>query len=234
MFKELKRSIYSKLFRVSGFELRVCYTRLSSCANRTYCPQSLHIPHSYMTHQKFLSALAAGMMAFSVAAPAFAVGTAEEVLIKLSEYEETDLCVKKSGREAGRCMTDVLKRIKQLQDEFDDALRIKRREWDKANGHLGIGNERKIAFKEYMKGITEIRNTFKKRQKALEQRFFDENTVTRKNIPDVEPKDSYKAQIDMAAALAKCEGAYTKEATIRICVRQAVRMATAKGIRGTK
>jgi hypothetical protein len=199
------------------------------CVSLIFDTQSGHPPF-LMTYRTFVSGALAAAMSFSLAAPAFAA-TSDELIEQQRTFQSQDFCNGKTGREVGRCISDVLKDIKDLRDAFHDALRIERRAWDEENAGLGVGTERAAAFKAYMKSVMEKRNTFNSRQHEIEKSFFSTRKIVRKNPAPETPVEPRKiVQIDMEAAKAKCS-VYKKDDAVRVCIRQLVREANSRAVR---
>lgn len=171
----------------------------------------------------FASGMAAAL-SLSIAAPAFAA-TSDEVLLTQASFRTDDLCEGKTGAMRGRCIGDVLKRLKALRKEFRDALELERDEWKDAHAHLGVGAEYTKGLQEYTQSVNAKRRLFNEQQRVIEKVFFDEQKAIRTSATSTKPR-GYTRQVtagDLDAAEEKCSR-YKDSSALRLCMRQQLRL----------
>lgn len=174
---------------------------------------------------RFLSSLSAVAIGLSILQPAFAAATStEDVLAELASFDAATICKDREGRNLGKCIGDVVKRIGMLRDDFGQALKAERASWYEANGNLGVSAEYTIKLQQYLDGVKEKRAKFIELQRSLEKTFF----AARKQILDSAESDTktYSREVksgDLETAIMKCAKQADSKG-LRICLRQQLRL----------
>lgn len=173
---------------------------------------------------RFLSSAAAVAIGLSILQPAFAAPTSTDaVLAELASFDPATICEGREGKNLGKCIGDVIKRIGMLRDDFSQALTAERIAWYDAYGNLGATSEYTTKLQQYVEGVKEKRAKFTSLQKSLEKTFF----ATRKQILESAESNTktFTADIksgDLEAATAKC-ARQSNAKSLRICLRQQIR-----------
>jgi hypothetical protein len=177
-----------------------------------------------MKGQKFIAAAISAASLFSIATPAFAA-TSDEIIAKQMEFNANEMCGDKTERLRGKCISDVLKNISRLKDEFRDALRKERKAWDEEHETLGISAEYSAALSEYTKTVLEKRKKFDQQQRTLEKSFFAEQQKYRIDNSGTQTRGNAKriSKEEMAAGIEKC-AIQKDDSALRVCLRQQLRL----------
>lgn len=177
---------------------------------------------------RLISAAVTGALLFSLAVPAFAK-TTDEILAEQKSFKANELCEGREGTKRGKCIGDVIKRIKVLKDEFKDALEEERTAWYLEHGELGVSTEYRIALNEFLAATKAKRKTFTDQQREIEKLFFALQKEIRSNSSEITPqKERFTRRLtkaDLEAATKKCENQSKRKdlRAVRICVRQQLR-----------
>lgn len=191
-----------------------------------------------MTASRLFASGIAAALSLSVAAPALAA-TSDEILLTQASFRTDDLCEGKTGTLRGRCISDVLKRIKALREEFRDALEVERDAWKAEHAHLGVSTEYSKGLQEYTQGVIAKRKLFNEQQRVLEKVFFDEQKTIRTTSTAGKAR-GYTRQVEtgeLDAAKEACSALKDSSAQ-RLCMRRQLRLidpeATQRGIARTR
>lgn len=177
-----------------------------------------------MNRSRICTSGIAAMLSLSMAAPALAVSS-DELLDIQTSFRTDDLCNGKTGTLRGRCISDVLKRIKALREEFRDALKIENTEWRSDHSHLGVSAEYKKALQEYTRDVSAKRRLFNEQQRDIEKAFFAEQKKIRTSAKADTPRGftrTVKAG-DMKAATKLCSS-HKDSSAQRLCMRRQLRL----------
>ena len=175
-------------------------------------------------HRLIASALTAAV-ALSAAAPAALAMTSDEVIALQKEFKANDMCADKTQRLRGKCIGDVIKRIKSLRDEFRDALEDERKAWYDANSYLGVSTEYTSAIQKYTQDVLAKRKVFNDQQREIEKKFFDEQKAFLKQNGGSTGSGYTRpvTKTDLETATQKC--AKQKDASgLRVCLRTQLRL----------
>jgi|GEM_PF-6038563 len=198
-----------------------------------------------MTSRRILSSLATVAISLSMMQPAFAAATStDDVLTELQSFNPDTICAERTGKNLGKCISDVIKRISGLRNDFSQALTAERKEWYAAHGQLGISSEYSEALQAYLASVKTKRETFTELQRGLEKAFF---AIRKQVLDSAESTDtpSFTREVkgaDMEKATAKC-AKQSDSRGLRICLRQQLRLqdpatrllnVSPAGIRSTK
>lgn len=179
-----------------------------------------------MLHRASAAALTVLLSLSSV--PAAYALTSNEILDEQKAIKGDELCSNKSGDQQGKCISDVLKRIKQLRDDFADALKEERVQWYFANTALGGGEEYAAALAQYTKDAQVKRQLFNAQQREIEKMFFSRQKIVRGSgmTSSSSSSSAYSRKVtsgDMTAAKDKCAKVKDEEGQ-RICLRTQLRL----------
>lgn len=187
-----------------------------------------------MLARRILSSLVTATMCFSLMQPAMAARSSstatstDEVLATLKAFDPNTICTDRTGKDLGRCIGDVLKRIASLRNDFVQAERKERQAWMDAHGTLGIGTEYRTALQAYSDSVKAKRAEFTKIQRELEKIFFDQRKAILNSVSS--GTGSFTRVIkadDMQNATAKC-AKQSDASGLRICLRQQLRLLNPK------
>lgn len=184
-----------------------------------------------MLHRASAAALTALLSLSSV--PAAYALTSTEILEEQKAIKGDELCSNKSGEQQGKCISDVLKRIKQLRDDFADALKEERVQWYLDNSNLGAGEEYAAALSQHTRDAQAKRQLFNAQQREIEKLFFSRQKIVRGGGASSSSSSSSKAYSrkvtvdDMTAAKEKCASVRDEEGQ-RICLRTQLRLINPK------
>lgn len=186
----------------------------------------MHTPFLFfMNSRRILSSIATAAICFSMMQPAFASEmSSDEVLAELKSFDPTTICAGREGKNLGKCIGDVIKRISTLRFEFTQAEKRERSAWYDAHGQLGVSAEYNKALQEYLANAKTKRTEFTAVQRELEKVFF----AARKDVRDnaVTGTGSYTRAVtgaDLEAAKAKCSK-QSNNGGLRICLKQQLRL----------
>lgn len=197
-----------------------------------------------MNTRRILSSIATATICFSMMQPAFASSAStDEVLAELKTFDPSTMCAGREGKNLGKCIGDVIKRISTLRFEFTQAEKRERNAWYQEHGQLGVSAEYSKLLQEYLAGVKIKRTEFTTVQRDLEKVFF----AARKTVLDNAESGtgSYTRAVtgaDLEAAKAKC-AKQSNNGGLRICLSQQLRLLNPKtkllnispaGIRNTK
>jgi hypothetical protein len=158
---------------------------------------------------------------------ASAVQTSEEILTELRAMDGNKLCQGQTGRLRGKCITDIIKRLKMLRGEFTDALEIERTAWYNVHSYLGVSDEYKKQLYAYLKLVNDKHKTFNDLQRALEKIFFAEQKAVRTNANSSSSSSRgftrSVSKTGMSDASLKCSKVKDDSAK-RICLRGQLRL----------
>lgn len=178
-----------------------------------------------MISRRLISGLAAVTVSLSVMQPAFAAAVStDEVLAELRTFNPDTICKGRTGKDLGRCIGDVIKRLSYLRNDFSQAMRAERDDWYELHGYLGVSAEYSTKLNEFLDGVKVKRTEFNTLQRTLEKAFF----AVRKEILESSGTGSttYSRRIeksDVENATAKC-AKQTDRSGLRICMRQQLRL----------
>lgn len=139
-------------------------------------------------------------------------------------------CARLEGTFRGKCITDVLKQWSREIQQFREVQEKERKSWNLEHGKLGVTAEYRTALKEFLAKQRADKKAFNERQKMQRDEFYarlgespagdsTNNGVTRRLNSSQESE-----------ARKKC--ADQKDTTaLRICMRQQLRIHSAKVIR---
>lgn len=193
---------------------------------------------------RIFSSLSAVAIGLSILQPAFAAPTSTDaVLAELSSFNPATICEGREGKDLGKCIGDVIKRIGLLRDDFGQALTAERITWYETYGNLGATSEYTTKLQQYVESVKTKRAKFTELQQGLEKTFF----ATRKQILENAESNTktFTTDIksgDLEAATAKC-ARQSNSKSLRICLRQQIRAKnpntrlrniTPEGVRSTK
>jgi hypothetical protein len=176
-----------------------------------------------MRLSRTIASLSTAVICLTSAAPAFAA-TSDDILVEQKAFVATELCTGRNARDQGRCIGDVLKRMKAMLKDFNDALNEERAAWYKENAALGTGTEYQTALRSYLDSITAKRKLFRDQQKEIEKLFFTDRKTVRENATP--EKKSYTRKItsaDMEEAKKKCAN-QSDASGLRVCLRQQLKL----------
>lgn len=176
-----------------------------------------------MTPTRILNSAVAAMLCMGIAAPAFAA-TTEEILAEQKTFQTQSICEGRTERNLGKCIGDVLKRIKALRKEFTDALDVERKAWYDEHASLGVSTEYSKALQEFIAATGAKRKLFNDQQRVIEKLFFDSRKDVRENATTT--TKTYTTDVNaaaMEAATLKC--AKVSDARgLRLCLRQQLKL----------
>lgn len=176
-----------------------------------------------MTITRILNSAVAAMLCMGIAAPAFAA-TTDEILAEQKAFQANDICAGRTERNLGKCIGDVLKRIKNLRKEFADALDVERKAWYDEHAGLGVSAEYSTALRALITEATAKRKLFNDQQRIIEKLFFNTRKDVRENATAT--TKTYTTNVDaaaMEAATLKCAKASDARG-LRLCLRQQLRL----------
>lgn len=167
----------------------------------------------------FVAAL--GIMMFVPSA--LALRTSDAILREqTSMLEETDVCANED-RNRGQCITDTLKHLKSLRDEFSRALDAERTTWLNKNGTQSTATtEYRQALQEYLATVAEKRRLFNTQDRTIQKGFFDEQKAARSSAGSSSSSSS-RTSTSMKAAQRACAGLKNSSAQ-RVCLRSQFRV----------
>lgn len=176
-----------------------------------------------MTSARIFNSAVAAMLCMGIAAPAFAA-TTDEILAQQKTFQADDICAGRTERNLGKCIGDVLKRIKALRKEFADALDVERKAWYDEHAGLGVSTEYSKALQTFITATAAKRKLFNDQQRIIEKLFFNSRKDVRENATAT--TKTYTTDVDataMEAATLKC--AKVSDARgLRLCLRQQLRL----------
>ncbi len=178
-----------------------------------------------MIFQRLLSSVVTASVCMSFVQPVVAATkTSDDILVELKAFDASSMCEGREGKNLGRCISDVVKRITALRNAFNDALKIERNAWYAEHGNLGVSSEYATKLQEYLSDVKEKRSAFSDIQRSLEKTFF----TTRKEVRESTTANSLSVSRklepnDMEAATAKC-AKQSNANGLRICLRQQIRL----------
>lgn len=150
--------------------------------------------------------------------------TSEEVVAKIRSYDANTLCAGRTGTELGKCVTDMIKALRRLQDELHDALELERTAWEADHASLGASPEYRTARTAYLQEVSARRKAFNDAKRAIEKSFFDmRRTVRVENSGGTTGFSRPISASDIEDATQKC-AKHRDTDSLRICLRNQLRM----------
>lgn len=187
--------------------------------------------YTIMISHRVLSSLATAAICLSVIQPAFAdtvAGTpasSDDILAQLQAFDPNTICEGRTGKNLGKCIGDVIKRISVLRHDFNQALGTERDAWGKAHGLLGVSAEFNTALTAYLASVQQKRDTFVTTQRKLEKIFFDArkqvlDTSSTTTTPTTAPSVTNSDLTSLTAICAK----QSNPRGLRLCISQQLRL----------
>lgn len=162
-------------------------------------------------------------LGFAQAAMAEEVWAVEktETIEDLSRQLTSLSCEGKEGREIGRCITDVLKRIKTIEYNFSQWYKAEVAAWRKANDGDGISEEYTLALKAFNDMMQEKRKYFQEQVRTVRKAFFDQQTIIRVQKGEVNTKGSKSLNTaEVQELLKQCSEKFASDQDAeRVCLR---------------
>ncbi len=170
-------------------------------------------------------ALAPAAFAEDAVAPVENVETVESLSRSLASLS----CDGKEGKETGRCITDVLKRIKTIEYNFAQWYKREVAAWRKANDGDGISEEYTLALKAFNDQMQEKRKYFQEQVRLVRKAFFDRQTIVRVQKGEVKTKGSTPLTTTGEQELLKqCDEKFASDQDAeRVCLRNIIQRKTA-------
>jgi len=121
--------------------------------------------------------------------------TIESLTASLSDLT----CDGKEGKGIGQCISDVLKRIKVIEENFSLAYKAEAAAWKEEHEGDGISEEYVLALKAFNEQMQTKRKAFQEAVRLARKKFFDQQTVVR--VQKGEVKTVGSKPLDTAAEL---------------------------------
>lgn len=165
-------------------------------------------------------ALAPAALAEDAVAPVENVETIEDLSRELTSLS----CEGKEGREIGRCITDVLKRIKAIEFNFSLWYKNEVKTWRSAHDNDGISEEYTLALKAFNDQMQEKRKYFQEQVRIVRKAFFDQQTVVRVQKGEVNTKGSKSlTTAEEQELLKQCSEKFASDQDAeRVCLRNII------------
>ena len=116
-------------------------------------------------------------LSFGSFAPAFAEET--PTIDTLMQSLNTLTCEGKEGKAIGTCISDVLKRIKNIEYEFSVQYKAEVAVWRTEHDKDGISKEYTLALKAFNDGMQAKRKAFQEAVLLMRKKFFNQQSVVR-------------------------------------------------------
>ncbi len=133
-------------------------------------------------------------------------------------------CAGQEARRRASCITDTLKKLKRISEQYDQKEDDVVEAWRKANAHLGISPEYQKGLRVFHQELLTKRKAFNVRVLALQKAFY--NQQKEKRIQGAVQKPTNTKTLDAAtfeAAKAKC-GEEDDDGAYRMCLRLQLRI----------
>ncbi len=185
------------------------------------------VPHLFMNARIVASSVLATLsLGFAQAAMAEEVWTEEtpETIESLSHELTSLTCEGKEGREIGRCITDVLKRIRTIEYNFSLWYKRQVKEWRAEHDGDGISEEYTLALKAFNDQMQEKRKYFQEQVRNVRKAFFDEQTIVRVQKGEVNTKGSTSlTTAEEKELLKQCNEKFASDQDAeRVCLRNII------------
>lgn len=172
---------------------------------------------------RLVAASAITLFSLGQAIPAFAeetpvtIDTLEQSLKSLS-------CENKEGRAIGTCISDALKRIKVLENEFALQYKAETVAWRKEHDADGITKEYVVALKVFNDQMQEKRKYFQEQVRIVRKAFFDQQTIIRVQKGEVNTKGSTSlSTAEEELLLKQCNEKFASDQDAeRVCLRNMI------------
>lgn len=147
-----------------------------------------------------------------------------ETIESLSRELTSLSCEGKEGREIGRCITDVLKRIKAIEHNFSLWYKAEVAAWRKAHDGDGISEEYTLALKAFNDMMQEKRKYFQEQVRNVRKAFFDQQTIVRVQKGEVNTKGSkLLTTAEVQELLKQCNEKFASDQDAeRVCLRNMI------------